>query len=149
MHRVLVLQGPNLNWLGKREPGLYGSDTLDDVEAALRDRARAFADVELEFFQSNAEGEIIDWLQERGPAAQGLIINPGGLTHSSVSLRDAVAALPLPAIEVHISNIFAREPFRRRSLVAGVCVGSVSGLGTYGYVAALEVLLRRAGLQPS
>ena len=149
MHRVLVVNGPNLNWLGKREPELYGVETLADVETMLGARAAAWKGLELRFFQSNGEGEIIDWLQENGPGAAGLIVNPGGLTHSSVSLRDAIAALRVATIEVHVSNVFAREPFRRRSLIAGVCSGSISGLGTYGYAAALESLARRAGLRPA
>jgi len=147
MHRVLVVNGPNLNWLGKREPAVYGSETLTDVESMLRERAATWQGLELRFFQSNGEGEIIDWLQEHGTSADGLIINPGGLTHSSVSLRDAIAALELPTIEVHLSNIFAREPFRRRSLIAGACAGSISGLGTYGYVAALDCLAQRGALR--
>jgi 3-dehydroquinate dehydratase-2 len=146
MHRVLVVNGPNLNWLGKREPEVYGTETLKDVESMLLRRARSWDELELQFFQSNSEGEIIDWLQVRAPEAHGLIINPGGLTHSSVSLRDAIAALELPTLEVHISNIFAREPFRRRSLIAGACVGCISGLGAYGYVAALDSLAQRAQL---
>lgn len=146
MHRVLVVNGPNLNLLGRRQPEWYGTETLEDVEAMLRQRARSWDELELEFFQSNSEGEIIDWLQVQGPYAHGLIINPGGLAHSSVSLRDAIVAMELPALEVHISNIFAREPFRRRSLIAGACAGCISGLGTYGYAAALDSLAQRAQL---
>ncbi len=147
MHRVLVVNGPNLNWLGRREPEIYGSETLADVESMMRRHAARWSGIELAFFQSNSEGALIDWLQEQAARAHGLILNPGGLTHSSVSLRDAVSALSVPAIEVHLSNIFARETFRRRSLLAGVCAGSISGLGTFGYVAALEALARRAGLE--
>lgn len=149
MFRVLVVNGPNLNWLGRRDPALYGHDTLQDVERMLRERARAWVGVELEFYQSNGEGALIDWLQREGPEAHGLIVNPGGLAHSSVALRDAVDALDVPAIEVHISNIFAREPFRRRSLLAGVCTGSISGLGTHGYAVALDALARLGGLDAS
>ncbi|MFQ5600565.1 MAG: type II 3-dehydroquinate dehydratase [Candidatus Krumholzibacteriia bacterium] len=146
-HRVLVLNGPNLNLLGRREPEVYGSETLADVEERLRRRAWRWPALQLEFFQSNGEGELIDWLHEKAPGAHGAILNPGGLTHTSVALRDAVAAAGLPAIEVHISNIYARESFRRRSLLAGVCVASLCGLGTLGYEAALECLARNAGLQ--
>lgn len=140
---MLVLQGPNLNLLGTREPHVYGTETLADVESRLRTRARDWPGLELEFFQSNSEGAIVDWLQVRAPDAHGLIVNPGGLAHTSVVLRDAIAALALPAIEVHVSNIFAREEFRRTSLTSGVCVGSISGLGTFGYEAALEALATR------
>lgn len=149
MFRVLVVNGPNLNWLGKRDPEVYGHESLQDVEHMLRARGGAWTGLELEFYQSNAEGALIDWLQRQGPEAHGLILNPGGLAHSSVALRDAVDALDVPAIEVHISNIFAREPFRRRSLLAGVCVGSISGLGTYGYAAALDALARLGHLDPA
>jgi 3-dehydroquinate dehydratase-2 len=144
--RVLVVNGPNLDQLGRREPELYGRSTLADVEARLRTVAQGWRDLELAFFQSNSEGAIIDYLHAEAPRAGGLIFNPGGLAHTSVSLRDAVAACGVPAIEVHITNIHAREPFRRRSLVAGVCVGSVCGLGTFGYEAALAALASRAGL---
>jgi 3-dehydroquinate dehydratase-2 len=144
--RVLVVNGPNLDQLGRREPALYGHHTLADVEARLRTVAQAWRDLELAFFQSNSEGALIDYLHAEARRAGGLILNPGGLAHTSVSLRDAVAACGLPAIEVHVTNIHAREPFRRRSLVAGVCVGSVCGLGTFGYEAALAALAARAGL---
>ena len=146
MHRVLVVNGPNLNLLGAREPEVYGTETLADIEARLRARARAWSGLELVFFQSNSEGALIDWVQAHAPGAAGVILNPGGLAHTSVALRDAVAAFGTPTIEVHLSNIHAREPFRRRSLVAGACVGCVCGLGSFGYEVALEALARRAGL---
>jgi 3-dehydroquinate dehydratase-2 len=145
--RVLVVNGPNLDQLGRREPELYGRETLADVEFRLRHVARTWPAVELAFFQSNSEGALIDHLHREAERAGGLILNPGGLAHTSVALRDAVAATALPAIEVHITNIHAREPFRRRSLVAGVCVGSICGLGTFGYEAALAALAARAGLE--
>ena len=145
MPRVLVCNGPNLNLLGQRQPEIYGHASLADIEARLRFLARRWQDVELDFFQSNAEGEIIDWLQAQAPRAQGAIVNPGGLAHTSVVLRDAVAALGLDTVEVHLSNIYAREPFRRRSLLSGVCVGCISGLGAFGYEAALAALARRRG----
>lgn len=147
MHRLLVLQGPNLNLLGNREPELYGSVTLANLEARLAERARQWEDLELRSFQSNSEGALLDWLHAEAPRAHGLILNPGGLTHTSVCLRDAVAAVGLPAIEVHLTNIDAREHFRRRSLLAPVCIGSIRGLGAFGYEAALEALAQRAGLR--
>lgn len=146
MHRVLVLHGPNLNMLGAREPHIYGTQSLAELEARLRDKARDWRDLELAFFQANGEGQLIDWLQAQAPSAQGLILNPGALSHTSIALRDAVAGTGLPAVEVHLSNIHAREPFRRRSLLAGVCLGSIVGLGSFGYEAALEALARHAAL---
>jgi 3-dehydroquinate dehydratase-2 len=145
MRRILVVNGPNLNLLGRREPEVYGHETLADLEARLHGAARRWPDVELVFFQSNGEGEIIDFLQAEAPAAAGVILNAAGLTHTSVALRDAVRAAGVPTIEVHLSNIWAREPFRRRSLLAGVCTGSICGLGVFGYEAALEALVRRDG----
>lgn len=136
--RILILNGPNLNRLGSREPQIYGSETLDELNARLASRARALH-IDIEFFQSNHEGELIDRLHAYG-SAQGAILNPGGLAHYSVSLRDAVASIPIPVVEVHISNIYAREPFRQHSLVSGVCRGIISGLGTHGYFLALEHL---------
>jgi 3-dehydroquinate dehydratase-2 len=143
--RVLVVNGPNLNLLGKREPDLYGTMTLADIQTRLVEAARRWPDVELQFYQSNGEGEILDWLHSNAPRARALVINPGGLGHTSVALRDAVAAIGIDTIEVHLTNIHAREPFRRRSLLSGVCVGCICGLGPYGYEAALEALARRAG----
>ena len=137
--RILIINGPNLNMLGTREPEIYGSLTLQDIERRIGERARDLG-VEVAFFQSNHEGAIIDYIQAEQRSAQGIIINPGGLAHTSVVLRDALVGSGLPVVEVHISNIHAREPFRRRSLVAGVARGVVTGLGWRGYLAALDAL---------
>ncbi|NBB85407.1 MAG: type II 3-dehydroquinate dehydratase [Bacteroidetes bacterium] len=140
MH-VLVLNGPNLNLLGMREPELYGEDTLADVEKGLR---AAFPDVRFTFEQSNHEGTLIDAIQDaRVKGIAGIIFNPGGYTHTSVALRDAIAAVRVPVVEVHISNIYAREDFRHRSLLAPVCEGQISGLGSDGYHLALRYLMTR------
>ncbi len=138
--RVLVVHGPNLNLLGTREPEIYGTVTLDDIDQELTGVAIK-ADCEVECCQSNHEGVLIDRIQDAGAWADGIIINPGGLTHSSVSLRDALVACELPVIEVHISNVFAREAFRHTSLISGIALGIISGLGTRGYRLALEALL--------
>lgn len=140
MTRILVLHGPNLNMLGQREPEIYGRQTLAEIDQALAERAESLG-VGLESFQSNHEGELIDRIQAAASEADGLIINPGGLTHSSVSLRDAVLSVGLPAIEVHLSNIHARERFRRHSITAGACLGVITGLGWRGYLLALEALV--------
>lgn len=140
--RVLLINGPNLNTLGQREPEVYGRVTLREIEAKVAERAQALG-VELRTFQSNHEGAIIDYLQQEAPEADGIIINPGALTHYSLALRDALAATGKPAVEVHLSNIYGREPFRRRSVTADVCRGVVAGLGWFGYVAALEALVEQ------
>ncbi len=138
--RLLLVNGPNLNTLGKREPEIYGHDTLADIVGRVEKHAQELG-VSIVPFQSNHEGAIIDFLQKEGPGSQGLVINPGAFTHYSVAIRDAIAGSGLPAVEVHISNVFAREPFRRRSLISPVCRGVVSGLGWRGYVFALESLV--------
>lgn len=139
--KLLVLNGPNLNLLGMREPGVYGRGTLDDLERALRE---AFADVTLSFFQSNHEGELIDRLHAtHEDGTDGVVFNPGGFTHTSVALRDAVAAVDVPVVEVHVSNVHAREDFRHRSLLAPVCEGQIVGLGRAGYHLAVRYLLER------
>jgi len=140
--RLLVLNGPNLNLLGRREPEVYGAATLADVEGGLR---AAFPEVDFAFAQSNHEGALIDALHAAmGDGTGGVVLNPGGYTHTSVALRDAVAACGLPVVEVHLSNVHAREGFRRRSLVAPVCAGQISGLGAAGYGLAVRYLLGRA-----
>ncbi len=142
MRKVFVLNGPNLNLLGTREPEIYGADTLDDIAAALHEQARAL-EVELDVRQSNHEGHLIDWLHEAATeGAQAVILNAGGFTHTSVALRDAVAAVPTPVIEVHLSNPAARESFRRRSLISGVCRGVISGFGAGSYRLALDAAAR-------
>jgi 3-dehydroquinate dehydratase-2 len=140
--RVLVVHGPNLNLLGTREPEVYGSTTLEEIHADLAAAAKTRG-AELEFFQSNHEGALIDRIQEALSWADGILINPGGLTHTSVSLRDALAATRLPVVEVHLSNVFAREEFRRHSLVSPIAAGVVAGFGALGYRLGLEALLAR------
>jgi len=139
---VLVIHGPNLNMLGAREPEVYGRMTLAEIDRAIAARAKAL-DLTVVAFQSNSEGAIIDRIQASAGKASGLIVNPGGLTHTSVALRDAIAGAGLPTVEVHISNIFAREPFRHTSYISGVAIGVITGLGALGYELALEALARR------
>lgn len=134
---VFVLNGPNLNLLGTREPRIYGTQTLDDIGAMMEQRAKALK-LKLDIRQSNHEGVLVDWLQEALAKASAVILNAGGYAHSSIAIRDAAAALPIPVIEVHLTNIYAREGFRRTSLVGQVARGSIVGFGALGYVLALD-----------
>ncbi len=142
---VLVVNGPNLNTLGQREPAIYGSATLEQVEAGMRGHAGTIG-LTLEFFQSNSEGAILDCIQQQGALAQGVVINPGALAHTSVALRDALSALSVPIVEVHISNVHAREPFRHHSHISSVVTGQIVGLGTHGYLLALDYLAKAIDL---
>lgn len=138
--RILVLHGPNLNLLGRREPDVYGRTTLAEIDAGLVDVATT-AGFEVDCRQSNHEGVLIDAVQDAMGSSAGILINPGGLTHTSVSLRDALAATGLPVVEVHLSNVHCREPFRRHSYVSGVATGVVAGLGAPGYALGLRALM--------
>ena len=137
MQRILVVNGPNLNLLGKREPEVYGKESLDELNGKLADMARELG-IDVDFFQSNSESELINYLHDKGFDADGLIINPGAFTHYSYALRDAITAVDIPAIEVHLSNIYAREEFRHESVIAAVCCGHLVGFGFYGYAMALS-----------
>ena len=139
MTRLLVINGPNLNMLGQRNPGLYGTDTLPEIEARLSERSEELG-IKVEFFQSNSEGSIVDYIQGSTADAQGIIINPGALTHYGYSLREALVDSRLPVVEVHMSNIHSRERWRRRSVIADIARGQIAGLGWRGYRAALEIL---------
>lgn len=138
---IFVLNGPNLNLLGLREPEVYGSDTLNEIEDRVRARGKTLG-FEIDFRQTNVEGQLVDWIQEARTKAKGLIINPAAYTHTSVALHDAIKVAGLPAIEVHLSNTYAREDFRHHSYVSPVAHGIVVGFGAYGYELALEGLAR-------
>jgi len=138
--KLLIVHGPNLNLLGKREPHIYGTRSLIDLNEMVRDKAHELK-VEVAVFQSNSEGEIIDFLQKEGPGSTGVVINPGALSHYSLALYDCLQALGLPVVEVHISNIHAREEFRSRSVTARAARGVITGLGFDGYLHAMEFLV--------
>ncbi|WP_319529157.1 type II 3-dehydroquinate dehydratase [uncultured Cohaesibacter sp.] len=136
---IYVLNGPNLNLLGQREPGIYGATTLEDIKALCLSKAEELG-LSIEFLQSNHEGQLVDWIQEAGQRAAGIVFNPAAYSHTSVALQDAIRAVQLPVMEVHLSNIHARESFRHHSFIAPVAKGVICGLGPYGYVVAIEAL---------
>lgn len=137
--QILVLNGPNLNLLGKREPGIYGSGTMEASFAALQAR---FPDVELSYYQSNVEGELINKLHEVGFSYDGIVLNAGAYTHTSVAIHDAIKAISTPVVEVHISNVYQREGYRHTSLITGACLGVIGGFGMDSYRLAIEALLQ-------
>jgi 3-dehydroquinate dehydratase-2 len=139
--RILLLNGPNLNTLGTREPDIYGTATLSDIEEAVTARAAAIG-ADVRAFQANSEGDLIDWLQREAPDAGGLIVNAGAYTHTSVALRDAIAACGVPTIEVHLSNVWRREEFRHESLLSPVVAGVIAGFGASSYLLAVDALAR-------
>jgi 3-dehydroquinate dehydratase-2 len=140
MINILVIHGPNLNLLGEREPEWYGNLSLEEINAMITQKAKNLR-CEVQIKQSNSEGEIIDFLQKSRKWAQGIIINPAAYTHTSIAIRDALSAINLPVVEVHLSNVYKREEFRHRSLVAPLCIGQICGLGPQGYLFALEALI--------
>lgn len=147
MPTIFVLNGPNLNLLGVRDPSVYGHDTLADVEERCLARAASLS-LEIDFRQTNHEGQLVDWIQEARESADGIILNAGALTHTSVSVFDALSVADLPVIEVHLSNIFRRERFRHHSYVSPAAKGVICGLGAHGYELALEALARLVGSEP-
>lgn len=142
MKKILVIHGPNLNLLGEREPEIYGSLTLEQVNTQIRKYAQQ-SQVEVRIYQSNHEGKIIDFIQEHRKWAQGIVINPGALTHYSYSLRDAISGVNLPTVEVHLSDIHRREEFRRHSVIKPVCIDQIAGLGPNGYLKGIELILKK------
>ncbi|ARJ57234.1 type II 3-dehydroquinate dehydratase [Campylobacter cuniculorum] len=139
--KIVVIQGPNINMLGLREVGIYGAMKMEEIHEQMK-IAASQSNAELEFFQSNFEGELIDKIQECLGTADGIIINPAAYTHTSVAIRDAIAAVSLPTIEVHISNVYRREEFRQKSLISPVCSGTIVGFGPFGYHLALMGILQ-------
>ncbi len=138
--KIQIINGPNLNLLGKREPTVYGNETFESFFEKLKVR---FPDHELQYFQSNIEGELVGKLQEAGFSADGIILNAGGYTHTSVAIHDAVGAVPAPVVEVHISNVYAREEFRHKSLITSKAIGMLTGFGLEGYAMAIRFLVER------
>ena len=135
---IHIINGPNLNLLGKREPDVYGNQTFEDYFEKLK---KEFNEVNLTYYQSNVEGELINNLQQNGFSTDGIILNAGGYTHTSIAIADAIAAIKTPVVEVHISNIFAREEYRHHSMIAGKCIGSISGFGLYSYSFAIAAIV--------
>jgi len=142
--RIAILNGPNLNLLGTREPEIYGTDTLDDIRVACEAHGAAIG-LEIDLRQSNSEGELIDWIQEARGTRAGLIINPAAYTHSSVAIMDALRMLDAPVVELHLSNIFKREAFRHHSYISPVATGLICGFGAHGYILALDAIARLIG----
>jgi 3-dehydroquinate dehydratase-2 len=138
--KIAIINGPNLNLLGRREPGIYGSETFEDFFSRLKSK---HTNVELSYYQSNVEGELINELHRIGFDVDGVVMNPGGYTHTSVAIADAISAITAPVIEVHISNIYAREEFRKQSIVSSKCKGSISGLGLRGYDLAIKYFVEQ------
>lgn len=137
--KIAIINGPNLNLLGRREPGIYGNHSFEDFLAGLQ---KTFPAVEFIYRQSNVEGEVVNDIQEAGFSTDGILLNAGAYTHTSVAIRDAIAAIPAPVIEIHISNVFAREEFRHTSLIAPKCVGSICGLGLKGYELGVQYFMK-------
>ncbi len=138
-HKILVIHGPNLNMLGTREPDVYGNQTLEEIDTALRAQADSL-EIQIETFQSNHEGDIVDKIQQAHDSFDGIIINPAAYTHTSIAIRDALSLLNIPVVEIHISNIYRREPFRHTSMISARVTAQISGFGPHGYMLALEGL---------
>jgi len=146
MPKILVLHGPSLNLLGQREKDIYGTMTLPEINRQLEELAKAHG-VETEFFQSNHEGALIDAIHQASGQVDAIVINPGAFTHTSIALRDAIAAVAIPTVEVHLSNIYQREDFRQKSVIAPVAIGQISGFGVNSYILGLKAALSLVGLQ--
>jgi 3-dehydroquinate dehydratase-2 len=140
--KVLVIHGPNLNMLGKREPDIYGHQTLEEIDTALQAQADRLG-LHIETFQSNHEGDIVDKIQQASDSCHGIIINPAAYTHTSIAIRDALSLLNIPVVEVHLSNIYNRESFRRTSMISAVVTAQISGLGSHGYLLALDGMVQK------